>query len=227
MKLKMLKGAIAGVALSVSCFASAGIIPFGIQNDTTVSSITNDGWSSLYRENAGVTSNISSVFGGLSNDDWIIVAGIRNSDDMALAHAAITWGEFSTYTALNQTHTFNGADWYYNGYSMGFTAIGDAISQNTADTSSYINGNQGLSIHTNYNGSSHGGIFFNTQDSSISPTDFGSGYRIGNVSNLNSSSAYDFAIFVESAQAVSEPSTLAIFALGLISLASRRFKKKS
>ena len=150
MNKKLIKSFIAGLALFVTGFANAGIIPVGIQNDTSVASIMNDGWSYLHRENVGQTSVIADIFGSLDDNDWIIVAGIRNSDNIALAHAAITWGAFSTYTAQNQTHTFNGVDWYFNGKSMGFTAVGDAISQSSADTSSYVNGNQGLTIHTNY-----------------------------------------------------------------------------
>lgn len=223
MNTKILKAVIASLVLTISSFASASLIPYGIQNNTNANTIINDGWSYLYRENAGVTSDISTVFGGLNNNDWIIIAGIRNSDNMALAYAAVTWGEFSTYTTYNQTHSFNGTDWYYNGYSMGFTAVGDAINQSTADTSSYINGNQGLSIHTNYSSGSHNQSSFNNQDSNVSPTNFGSGYRIGAVNGLNSSSSYDFAIFTKSnTQAVPEPSTLAIFALGILGLVSRR-----
>jgi hypothetical protein len=229
MNLKMLKAALVGLVLSVSGFANAGLIPVGIQNDTSVSSILNDGWSYLYRENVGLTSNISDVFGNLSNNDWIIVAGIRNSDDMVLAHAAITWGEFSMYTTQNQTHTFNGADWYYNGNSMGFTAIGDAINQTSADTSSFVNGNQGLSIHTNYISGSHGQSSFNSQSSAVSPTLFGSGYRVGSAYVGNSGTEHDFAFFVMNSDpaTVPEPSTLAIFALGVMGLAARRFKKQS
>lgn len=224
---KFLKIALTGLVLSSSVFSHAGLIPVGIQNNTSVNSILDDGWSYLYRENSGATSYISDVFGGLSSDDWIIVAGIRNFDDVVLAHAAITWGEFSTYTALNVTHTFNGSDWYYNGYSMGFTAVGDGINQTTADTSAFVNGNMGLSIHTNYDNGSHTNTSGPSQSSSIVPTRFGSGYRMGSVTMGNSSSEYDFAFFVENVNEVPEPSTLAIFALGMIGLASRRFKKQS
>ena len=225
MKFKYLKAVLVTTVLAVSGFVNAGIIQSGIQNDIQSSTIIDDGWSYLYRENAGVTSSILDIFGGLDNDDWIIVAGIRNSDDLVLAYAAVTWGELSTYTAKNQTHTFNGADWYFNGNSMGFTAIGDAISQSSADTSSFVNGKQGLSIHTNYNSGSHNTVSTPSQDAGVTPTYFGSGYRMGNVKGLNSSSAYDYAFFVESSQEVPEPTTLAIFALGILGLASRRFKK--
>jgi hypothetical protein len=45
--------------------------------------------------------------------------------------------------------------------------------------------------------------------------------------NSNSSAGYDNFVFDTAAQDVPEPSTLAIFALGMIGLASRRFKKQS
>lgn len=226
MSLNMLKAALAGLILSASSFASAGIIPFGIQNNTSVDSIIDDGWSYLYRENAGLTSSIADVFGGLNDNDWIIIAGIRNSDNIALAHAAITWGEFSTYTSKNQTHTFNGADWYFNGSSLGFTAIGDSINQSSADTSAYINNNQALSIHTNYTSGSHNQISSNIQNAAVSPTFFGSGWSMGGVRSLNGSSDYDYAFFVERTD-VPEPSTLAIFALAIMGLAAKRSKNIS
>lgn len=227
MKNKFLKGLVVSFALTVSCVANAGLIPFGIQNDTDVDLILDNGWDYLYRENAGATSYIADVFGSLSNDDWIIVAGIRNSDDMVLAHAAVTWGEFSTYTSANATHTFNGVDWYYNGSSMGFTAIGDSITQNSADTSSYVDDIKGLSIHTNYDNGSHTSTSGAGQNAAFSPMRFGSGWSMGNVKGLNSSSEYDYAFFVEKFEEVPEPSTLAIFALSLMGLASRKFKKQA
>jgi hypothetical protein len=45
--------------------------------------------------------------------------------------------------------------------------------------------------------------------------------------NANGRAGYDNFVFDTAAQDVPEPSTLAIFALGLIGLSSRRFKKKS
>ncbi|MCC5827296.1 PEP-CTERM sorting domain-containing protein [Alkalimonas sp.] len=214
-------------ALALSFVTRAAIIPVGIVNDIHVNDILNDGWSYLYRENYGVTSEISIVFGELQETDWIYLVGIRNSDDMVLAGAAVTWGAFSTYTALNVTHDFNGASWYFNGYSFGFTAIGDTINQNTADTSSYVGGNQGLSIHTNFDSGSHG-TFFNIQNHLVLPTYFGSGWSAGSVRALNNSSEYDIAFFVGSnpSAPVPAPASMAMFGLGLggLFLFRRKFK---
>lgn len=211
-------------ALMIPNAVNAAIIPTGIVNDINVSDILNDGWSYHYRENYGVTSEIASVFGSLTDTDWIYLAGIRNSDDMVLAGAAITWGEFSTYTAVNTTHDFNGAAWYYNGYSFGFTALGDAISQSSADVSAYVNGNQGLSIHTNYDSGSHGSSF-NIQNAGVLPTYFGSGWSAGAVRGLNDSSDYDIAFFVMSdIPSVPAPATLILLAVGIAGLSLTRKK---
>ena len=73
---------------------------------------------------------------------------------------------------------------------------------------------------------SHGVSSFNNQSFAVSPTHFGSGYRAGSAFVGNSGTTHDFAFFVmDDATAVPEPSTLAIFALGMIGLVLRRTKK--
>ena len=180
-----------------------------------------DGWSIHYRENAGLTSSISDVFGGFDKEDWLVIGGVRNSDNMVLAYAAATWGEISTYTTQDEVHTFNGSDWYYNGYSMGFTDVGDPIMQNSADTSPFVDDNKGLSIHTNYADSSHNDSF-SLQDHAVEPTYFGSGYRAGSVIFGNSTSSYDWVVLVEDMSQVPEPLPLALMGLGILCLGAKR-----
>jgi hypothetical protein len=49
MNIKMLKAAVAGLVLSISCFANAGIIPFGIQSNLSQSTIEGWGWAECSR----------------------------------------------------------------------------------------------------------------------------------------------------------------------------------
>jgi hypothetical protein len=208
-------------------FASATVIPVGIKTDTSFTSIVDDGWSVLYRENTGLTSSIADVFGSLSANDWIILGGVRNTDNLVLVHAAVKWGDFSTYTSLNVTNTYNGTAWYFNGNSMGFTAVGDAINQTTADTSAFVNGNLGLSIHTNYFSGSNGQVFSNTQNSNVAPTYFGSGYRFGNQTFGNDATGFDFVVFTEkSVSAVDAPASLILLISGMLMIGVRRFSVK-
>ena len=131
-----------------------------------------------------------------------MLGGIKNSTNTFVVAAAAQWRQISTYTSLNNTNVANGAQWYYNGNSMGFAEVGGLINQTTADTncSNWISSgcqNAGdsskrLSWHTNYVPQ----IGYYSQSPDVSPTYFGNGWRAGSNIELNASTDFDMAVLV-------------------------------
>ncbi|MEH6385288.1 MAG: PEP-CTERM sorting domain-containing protein [Colwellia sp.] len=213
MKFIFLKSALLGAILSISNFANAGLIPHGVQEDVSYTDVTNSwGWNLLYRGDYASSINVSSMFSG--HQDYIMLGAINGSSNTIKLLAAVKWTDFITHTAQNVTKSLNGAEWYNNGGSLGFAHLGDSIRQGSADTRSE-NAGKRLSWHTS------GG--YGTTAISVN-----GGWRAGSVTNLNNSTSWDRVVFTTNATVdVPEPSTLAIFALGMIGLASRRFKNQS
>ncbi len=208
MNSKFLKVALVSVVLSVSGFANAGLIPFGIQTDIDTTTLTNNGWSLNFQSVWGSqAAHDYEMFAGIALDEYVFIGALdTNTTNIALG-AAILYSDLLSYTTGNNTNDYNGASWYFrNDYSMGFADIGETISLNSADTSTDSGALSKLSWHMH--------------------DDYTAGYRVGNYFS-NNSGAFEKVVFRASATNVPEPSTLAIFALGMIGLASRRFKKQS
>ncbi len=214
MKFKFLRITFTAIFLLVSNVSIAGLIPNGVQENVSYNDVTNTwGWDLLYRGDYAASISLNDMFSG--HQDYIMLGAINgNSGSIALL-AAVKWSDFITYTADNETKSLNGAEWYINGDSLGFANLGDLISQTSADTRNE-NASKRLSWHTNRNSNS----------SSVATEVFG-GWRAGAATSLNGSTVWDRVVFTTSVQEVPEPSTLAIFALAMIGLASRRFKKQS
>jgi len=208
MKVKMLKAAVAGLILSVSGFASAGLIPFGIQTDIDTSTLTNNGWSLNFQSSwSSQAAHDYQMFAGIALDEYVFIGALDTGTSNIALGAAVLYSDLLNYTLGNNTNNYNGASWYFrNDYSMGFAAIGETVSLGSADTSFDSGALSKLSWHMHDN--------------------YTAGYRVGNVRS-NSTTAFQKVVFRASAEEVPEPSTLAIFALGMIGLASRRFKKQS
>jgi hypothetical protein len=215
MNIKTIKAAMAGLVLSVSGFANAGIIPVGVQEDVAYTDVINTwGWDLLYRGNYSEDNvSFSSLFNG--HDDYIMLGAIQDGSNTIELLAAVLWTDFMTHTAKNVTNVANGAQWYNNAGSFGYAGLGDAINQGSADVTNGTNDHHRLSWHGQQGG--YGNIA-NTMRL---------GYRAGATQGLNNSTAWDRVIFTANATNVPEPSTLAILALGIMGLASRRFKKKA
>jgi hypothetical protein len=208
MNTKFFKAALVSVVLSVSGFANAGLIPFGIQTDIDTSTLTNNGWSLNFQSVWGSqAAHDYEMFAGIALDEYVFIGALdTNTTNIALG-AAVLYSDLLNYTTGNNTNDYNGASWYFrNDYSMGFAAIGETVTLNQADTSLDNGALSKLSWHM--------------MDA------YTAGYRVGNYKN-NSSGTFEKVVFRASATDVPEPTTLAIFALGMIGLASRRFKKKS
>jgi hypothetical protein len=113
--------------------ASAGVVPYGVQNDVPLNTILNDwGWTIVYQGDYGNSESLETMFGGATGE-YVMLAGIQDGSSTVDVLAAAPTSEVFTYTALNATHAANGAEWYYNGSSMGFAGLGEAIQQNSAD----------------------------------------------------------------------------------------------
>jgi hypothetical protein len=119
-----------------------------------------------------------------------------------------------THTFEDATHTANGAEWYFNGGSLGFAGAGDTINQNQAD----INGlseRDRLSWHTNGPAGFIG-------EYNAAATHIRFGWRAGSNFNLNNSADWDKVIFTMNAEAVPAPAGALLFGLGLVSLGGVR-----
>lgn len=205
--------------------AIAGNIPIGVQNDVDYNTVlSNWGWEVIYRGDYSASGNISDLFPGVTNGDYLMLAAIEDGSSSFDILAAALFEEVTTYTPYNTTHTANGSEWYYNGGSMGFAGLGDTIVQSSAD----INGSSWdgspeddrLSWHTADDNGYNGAY-------TISPTSFIYGWRSGVNIGLNDSTNWDRVVlkYVGTAP-VPEPSTMLLFSAGILGLAGLRRKRK-
>ncbi len=224
MNLKVLKAAAAGLIISVSSFANAAIIPFGIQDDIDITTVTNDwGWSLCHQETYGTSgTTIDNLFDDCSGNYVMLASGLTSSSTLDLAAAALLT-DVTTYTARDETHLANGAEWYFNGGSLGFAPQGASILQNSADVNA-----TGLFGGTAIDSTSDFRLSWHTSGGyGNAPTQLDGGWRSGSNTNLNSAQNWNRYVFsINTAAEVPEPSTLAVLALGLMGIASRRFKKQ-
>ena len=206
MNIKYLKAAFAGLVLSVSGFANAGIIPFGIQTDIDTSVLTDNGWSLNFQSGWGDQGAFDHVmFDGIALDEYVFIGALDTGTNNIALGAAILYSDLLNYTSGNNTNDYNGASWYHReDYSMGFADIGESVTLNSADTSVDNGDISKLSWHMHS---------WHT-----------AGYRVGDF-NSNSDGVFEKVVFRASAQ-IPEPSTIAIFALGLLGLAARKYKKQ-
>lgn len=226
MKNTFIKGLVAGLTLAVSGISNATIIPSGVLNDVNYNTVVDTwGWEVLYRGDYNLCSRggngclISDLFANVNDDDYIMLAGIADGSDSFDVLASALWSDVSTVTMRNQTHAANGASWYFNGYSMGFTALGTAIAQNSGDIREG-SARTRLSWHTSD---------INGVDSNNAAYYLNQGTRSGSNLSLNLSSSFDRVILINRSSSIDvpEPSTLAIFSLAMLGLASRKLTKKA
>ncbi|MFT6269088.1 MAG: hypothetical protein ACJAVV_001908 [Alphaproteobacteria bacterium] len=213
MNFKFLKAAVAGVVLSISGFANAGLIL-----DADSGFVANDsrdfnlGWS------FSVTSQLSidglGLFdtgaNGFSNQSGYEV-GLWNNDGGALLTSVIVDNSATSYASVN-----NLGQWLFADVSELFLNVGSYTVGyfRPASTDSWLLGANPVGVNPNI----IVGDRLESRSSSLARPMSVTGSNDGHFGpNLR----------VVEAQPVSVPSTLAIFALGLMGLASRRFMKKS
>jgi hypothetical protein len=230
MKFKLLKTIIVGSVLSVSALANAGLIQAGIQTSVTQGVVDSWGWTECHRSNSNVASNaFKSQIETSCDGDYVMMgawdASLGKYGVIGSGEAnAVFQDTHANYQSDDINNTLdnwsNGLNWYRttNYGSWGFTT-GSYTTLSSADVSLGTNGHKGLSWHL------HGG----TCSTSSMCNDLGSGWAYSSTGNSRDYlySAGDQRVFWTTSVSVPEPSTLAIFALGMIGLASRRFKKQS
>jgi hypothetical protein len=207
------------VVLVVSAgHVQAGFIPFGPQNDVLFDTVVNDwGWTEIYRVNAEVDFvDIEDVFAGAST--YVMLAAIQDDTFTIEVLAAALTSEVRTYTAFNETHTANGAEWYYNNGSMGFAGLDDTIDQSPGIYGDGL----GLDERDRLSWFTWDGVS-NAPGYSYVPTEMDGGAR---ASTFLTYEGWDKVVFTMGA--VPEPTSLLIWSIGLVGVTcvgSRRRKR--
>jgi len=223
----MLKMAIAGLVLSVSNFANAGLI-------------IASGDSNL--DNSENFQLFNSLFGNKE-----VIGRVGSLDTWATTN----WGSFATtsatsYSTIQSINSALTADWLILGSGSALSASEfsflDTFVNNggnlwvVGEAASYSNiNNSATSIlnHFNTGMSISGAGVYATGNATAAATQLGGGpnFRVRYSSYINGGTALyadSNGIILSSFETTSvpEPSTLAIFALSIMGLASRRFKKQ-
>jgi hypothetical protein len=207
MNIKMLKAAFAGLVLSVSGFANAGIIS-GTEytDDGKVVDLQNLEWLT-WDETYGVSRNsIEAGYNGLLSKGW----RYATTTELGNLFTSI-WGGQDGWNTANH----DGSQWLWENFDNADFLLGSSYSRS---------GDLQVGATVNYLGHWRAETTYLSDDSGWFHSNYGAA---GNYSNLLSKSSQASSVLVRSVTDVPEPSTLAIFALGMIGLASRRFKKQS
>jgi hypothetical protein len=212
MNIKMLKAAFAGLALSVSGFANAGLIVNGSLTGAISNGGVPAGWSSV-RGSADTMNQNNNVgvpgLGGFqatpsSSPDggtWVGFARQGNFQE--------TFGQLVSGFSIGGTYELS---WYHGNF--GYSNYNGANAIEVLLDNVVIGNGTLLSLSSNW------------QAESISFEVTSLNHRI-DFRLRDSATSYHSIDGISLVQAsVPEPSTLAIFALGMIGLASRRFKKQ-
>jgi hypothetical protein len=204
MNIKMLKAAVAGLVLSVSGFATAGLI--------TVSEITNQ---TTDGQLFNFSLNISDYFAGSSSTLEVIIqgdfdGGAGSSEDVSVSMEGVLFGNFGfdstqAYNVVNYTLGVNN----FNTYKFNLQFLLDA-----GTTASLLLDNV-LNVAIDFDDGVNTDCGWSNTDNCITNSG-ASPFAAINYTYSNSVPTTN----------VPEPTSLAIFALGIMGLASRRFKKQ-
>jgi len=206
MNIKMLKAAVAGLVLSVSGFANAGMITaldFENVNSSWTTGSWNLGWEFSLSSDINVTElGILDIDGDGFSGDYQV--GIFDDLGALLASTTINSGSSLSsdnfrYGTISQLFLSSGNNYKISAF------VGNELYTDNFSVSSFLLAPELTFVNSWYTDSS----------SFANPTTSG-----------GSSQFWFGANFKYDVVNVPEPSTLAIFALGVLGLASRRFKKQ-
>ncbi len=208
----------AAATLALAGTASAATYaPTGPQNDVALSTVTDGGWTMIYRGAYRDSVSIADLLGGAQ--EYVMLGAINNATGILDVLAWATLADVTTVTAWNTTHEANGAEWYFNSSSMGFAGEGDTIYQQSADTNgSCWMGGEGCVAERDR-------LSWHTSGWDGAPSQVNGGWRSGSNIWLNDSTAFDRVVFTtNSLSAVPEPGTwaLMIAGFGMAGVALRR-----
>lgn len=209
--------AVVVLALSSTAVEAQTYAPVGVQNDVSYSDVINGGWSEVYRGDYGTYGvSIADIFNKIAAGSQVMLAAIQDGSTTFDVLAAASVEDILQVTAKNQTHIANGANWYFNGYSMGFAGLNDVIDQNSADIAG--SGEWGYSVERDR-------LSWHTSGTDASDMTLNGGWRSGSNIWLNSSTDWSRVVLV--AAPVPEPETYALLlaGLGMVGTMARRRKQ--
>jgi hypothetical protein len=189
--------------------AHATIIPVGVQNDYSKAKTLSDEWSIVYQGGYGTPFDFNSIISGLNSNVSVALAGATSDGAINFdVFSATTAGILNTITAANATIFDNGAFWYHNNLSLGFSNI-SKIRQSQADT---------------FDRTSRGVLSWHTISGDNNTARVG-GWRSGSNTSLNTNNRFQRYVLIGTVTIVPEPTTLALLCLGLAAFGFFRKKK--
>jgi hypothetical protein len=225
MKFKFLKLVLVSIYLSVSSFANAGLI------------LGNQEFLGLGATTGKTKTQIETMIAG---DNSLAGYALATNVDMANIWNRLPYMQESNsgwrgLSAADKTPVVNDIfDWFFTGtYNYQY---GNSTVNTTQGTVAYDSQQYGYLWYENsVHGAINSGFFQILRDaadaSAIYKRGTGDNHNLGNVNTTagdqsNHHGSYISGVYVRSTS-VPEPATLAIFALGMIGLATRRFKKQA